>query len=270
MKITHFFILFLIVSFCLPAMAQKPLKITKFGIELGVDKDMIQGMSSQKMFSRTNSDVGNLIDAELGDEYTYNMICENPNVRATIVMEPAFFKNTEIQTSLNFIWGRLDAISYYEPNNWDGDYNHYHIDMSGSEVDLEASIVKRLDVKWMKLYGGAGFNVGYHFNNWLWVNGAYSEEIMERGDRSIREIFNPAGDNYHFSNYSDSFHYSERVGNGTSTRLFAQAGIGFVILKRVELGMNYRYGYGLRTYNKGDNDFTNLQSWGLNLKYVLK
>lgn len=265
-------LLSIIFVFCciVPSFSQKPLKVKKIGVELGVDRDMIKGMSGKTLLSRASTDIASYLpdDVSLNDEYQFSGVCENPNMRVTVVLEPTFFKNTEIQTAASVVWQRYDAVGYYNPDSWNGNYNYYDIETYGNEINLEAALVKSFGPKWIKFYGGAGANLGYHFGNELYVSGM-NVETPTTEDRTFAEILT-TDRNYEFYEDNGYYHYSEGMSNGTSTRVFAQAGVGIIFFKRVELGMTGRFGYGLRTYHGEKGNFTNLRSLGMTLKYVLK
>ena len=53
-------------------------------------------------------------------------------------------------------------------------------------------------------------------------------------------------------------------------RGFLQAGVGILFLKRLELGMEYRGGFGYKVLLFGTPKITRLQSFGLTAKWVLK
>ncbi len=249
--------------------AQKFFNVKKFGVEVGFDQDMVQGLSGTGILGKTSTEFQerySLVTEENGTKITG--VCENPNLRAVVVLEPIFWKNTELQVSGNFIWNRWDGVSYYSGNYEEG-YNYSNVDMYGSEVALEAVLVKKYSPKhWFHLYGGGGLNSGYHFGNTVYVSNYGEGDPNPQEERTFADVF--AGSEPQYApDYARDWGYEE-ISDGFSTRAFAVGGFGVTMFKRLELGVNIRYGLGLRTFNGADNDFTNLRSIGTTMKWTLK
>ncbi|MGB1217813.1 MAG: hypothetical protein ACPG5P_08040 [Saprospiraceae bacterium] len=269
-------VLFILALFLIGIMnMDAQVRIKKVGIELGIDQDMIQGLNGNGLLDKTNDDFRSRIsDSTLDNQFKYSGVCENPNIRLNVVLEPFFSPKVEIQTSLLVIWNRWDGMSYYNDNA--RDYSNVNVDLFGKEIGVEGALVRRLDVvKWLHLYGGGGVNTGVHFDNWLYATG-YSQTSGEGTDlgRDLGETLfgTDEPENYweQFEDVEEDYFEDERkVSNGISARAFAQAGFGISMWKKIEFGATYRFGYGIRTFNNAPNDMTNLRSFSMHLRYVL-
>jgi len=255
MKRTMLFVALFAFGFVFQADAQ--LKIKKVGISLGQDWDMLPGLSKDMLLSKTDGSMADALSPlfDLDDSYQYSGTCENPNIRASLVLEPQRWSNVELHTSGVFIFNRIDAI--YMSDSDDEGYSYADIEMRSNEIGLEGVLLKRVPVfGWdaLNLYGGVGTNAGYQFGNRLYAKASETEY----------DVVRPTGDRY-----TEEIHESS-IKNGISARVFGQAGIGVTFFGRVELGLEGRYGAGFRHYSGTDTDFSNLHSIALNLKYVLK
>jgi len=269
MKNVCFLSMLFIFCAIIPGISQNPLKVKKIGIDISFDMDMVQNLSANSMLAKASPAFNEAFAGmHTDDDEKFSGICENPNLKINVVLEPTFFKNTEIHTNLNLIWNRWDGVGYYTSKQNAND-EYYYLDMIGDEVNLEAVILKRTGAKWFHLYGGLGVNSGFHFNNKLYAYG-FQGNNPEQVDRTLTEMFNPANGTITHSEEGMMFDFEESLSNGTSTRIFVQGGMGVEFFKRVELGINARYGYGIRTFNKGSNDYVNLISGGISLKYIFK
>ncbi len=249
-----------LISFMGTFHADAQMKVKKFGIALGQDWDMLPGLSTETLLSKTNESFSEDITPyfDLSNGFQYSSACDNPNIRLTLVFQPEFCSNVELQTSGVFIFDRMDAVYLYD--NSDRGYRNLSVISHGNEIDLEGVLIKKvpvlgfLNLKFLNLYGGIGANAGYQFGNYLSVWGSDSEYSTGR-----------------WGNARESNHISENnnINDGISARVFAQAGFGITILRRVELGLEGRYGAGLRHYFATDTDFTNLHSIAFTAKYVL-
>jgi len=242
------------------AFAFAQMKVKKFGISLGQDWDMLPGLSTETLLAKTDGRLANDLSPffDIDNSYQYSSACDNPNVRLSLVFEPQRWSNVELHTSGVFIFNRMDAVYLYDYD--DSGYRHLDIVSHGNEIDVEGVLLKRVPVlgflnwKAINLYGGVGANVGYQFGNYLSVWGSDSEYDPGR--------WGNFEDTNYISGYND-------VNDGISARVFAQAGFGITILRRIEVGFEGRYGAGLRHYFATDTDFTNLHSVAFNMKYVL-
>jgi len=195
-------------AFAFTFQADAQMKVKKFGISLGQDWDM----------------------------------CENPNLRVSLVLEPQRWSNVELHTSGVFIFNRVDEVYMQDYDN--KGYSYADISMYSNEIGLEGVLLKKVPVfgwKALNLYGGIGTNAGYQFGNELYAQASQAQYEPDRTGS-----------------------------NGISARVFGQAGIGVTFFRRVELGLEGRYGAGFRHYFGTDTDFSNLHSVAVNLKYVLR
>lgn len=249
-----------LISFTCTFHADAQMKVKKFGIALGQDWDMLPGLSAESLLAKTNESLSDEITPlfDLSNGYQYSSACDNPNIRLSLVLEPQFCNNIELHTSGVFIFNRMDAVYLYD--NSDRGYRNLSIISHGNEIDLEGVLIKKVPVlgflnwKFMNLYGGIGANAGYQFGNYLSVWGSDGEYSTGRWG------------NARDSNYIGE---STNVNDGISARVFAQAGFGITIMRRIELGLEGRYGAGFRHYFATDTDFTNLHSVAFTMKYVL-
>lgn len=249
-----------LISFIGTFHADAQMKLKKFGIALGQDWDMLPGLSAESLLAKTNEGFSDEITPyfDLSNGYQYSSACDNPNVRLTLVFQPEFCSNVELHTSGVFIFNRMDAV--YLRDNSERGYQDLSIISHGNEIDLEGVLIKKvpvfgfLDLNFLNVYGGIGANAGYQFGNYLSVWGSDGEYTSGR--------WGNARESNHIGESSD-------VNDGISARVFAQAGFGITILRRVELGLEGRYGAGFRHYFSTDTDFTNLHSIAFTAKYVL-
>lgn len=243
-------------AFTFSFQADAQMKVKKIGVSLGQDWDMLPSLSKDMLLSKTDGRMTNSLSSsfDLDNSSQYSGVCENPNLRATLVLEPQRWSNVELHTSGVFIFNRIDAI-YLSDNDNEG-YNYADIEMRSNEIGLEGVLLKKVPVfGWnaLNLYGGVGTNLGYQFGNSLYARTSQTE-------------YNPIRPS---DRYTEEIHESS-INNGISARVFGQAGIGVTFFNRVELGLEGRYGAGFRHYAGTDTDFSNLRSIALNMKYVLK
>ena len=241
-------------------------KVKKIGISLGVERDMISSMDGQYLIS-----IGKNVSTTLADGTTLNDmdsgVCENPHLRVTIALEVPRLKNIELQLGFNAFFNRYDGAYYHDDRflnqgSYD-DYDYVSVDLLSHELGLEVAMVKRLNIaNFLNLYGGVGTNLGYSIGDELNINGNKLQSVDKNADRSHTDIFN--GTTYHDHNYhsfeaKDAFHQ----------RLFIQAGTGFVLFKRLELGIEYRGGFGYKGTFGGPAKGTRLHSVGATAKWIL-
>ncbi len=226
--------------------------IGSIGISLGQDQDRLSNLGSDYFLDMVKSDLNNdysNLNFEKGD--IHSMTCENPNVRLDLSLIPTFARNLELRLGINAISNRIDAISYDWSNqeNWDDLRNSSNISFTSysNEVAAEAAILKTLKVaNFLKFSAGLGSNVGTSFNNRLHVYGSepgvYTAESIDfRSEGDIR------GNNWGNNNYYEG---DIEMSNGLHHRAYAVGGVGLTFFKRLELGVEGRYGMGYR-YNPG-------------------
>lgn len=246
-------------AFACTFQADAQMKIKKFGISLGQDWDMLPGLSTDMLLRKTDKVTAENIQPFLNSAYSYQSsgFCENNNVRVSLVFEPQRWKNVELHTSGVFLYDRNDGLHFYDYN--DDRTSNLSFTLHGSEIDMETVLLKKvpvfgfLDKKFLNLYGGIGTNIGYQFGNYISLS-SYTSTRPDR-DRNNWE-----------TEYAHSY---DNINDGVSARVFAQAGLGLTLFRRVEIGFEARYGAGLRHYFMTDTDFTNLHSVAFSAKYVL-
>ena len=242
-------------------------KIKKIGISLGVETDMISNLDGNYLIN-----IGKNVSATLPDgtilNDMYGGVCENPHLRITLALEVPNLKNTELQVGLNAFFNRYDGAYYYGENFFNPELGHYEsdyisVDLFSHELGLEGALVKRLNIgNFLNLYGGVGTNLGYSIGDELNISGSNLQAVDKNIDRSNADIFTGTtyhDDNYHSFEAKDAFHQ----------RVFIQAGVGFVLFKRVELGIDYRSGLGYKATFNGPTKGTRLNSIGVNTKWIL-
>lgn len=243
-------------------------KVKGFGISLGYDQDMLHNMDHSYFLSTIRGNTSyNYSNLNFEKEHVWSMACENPNLRLNLTLLPPLMRNVELNVSLVGIIGRIDYVSYRAAGtNWgDPDYQSMSFDLSTDEIDLEASIVKRFPVgRTFNLYTGVGTNLGVSTRGDLSVEG--HNVLIE--DNDVIGLRNPEDSN----SLEHEEYFSEYYSTKTtfSQRVFVQAGFGFTILQRFELGMDYRRGLGYRAVGGAPTNGTHLQSVGLNLKWLLR
>ena len=254
------------VAFAFQADAQ--MQVKKFGISLGQDWDMLPGLSKETLLAKTDGSISDELAPffNLSNSSQYSSACDNPNVRLSLVLQPQRWSNVELHTSGVFIFNRIDAVHLYDSD--DDGYSHLSFSLYGNEIGTETVLLRKVPVlgfanlKFLNLYGGVGANMGYQFGNRI---SAYAHDVRyeQTSGQTPRGAFMDVVDR---SSYVYDY---GNIGDGISTRVFAQAGFGITFFRRVELGLEARYGAGLRHYFGTDTDFTNLHSVAFNMRYVL-
>lgn len=253
--------LLLLFSCCLlsfTTQAQTNWLVKSIDISLGVDEDRVNGLSNEYFTDMLRNENVAYIGPEFDGQNAYSMICENPYVRVMATLAPLGSKNTEIRVGLNGIFNRLDGVSYHS------DEGYASFSTIGDEIAIESAFIKTTGIWGLRFYGGVGMNTGFAFNNRYYGWG--SENIIV-DNVSLR------GDNQPISSVmqvSDPYYNEVELRNGMSQRLFLQGGVGFRFFKRVEVGLEGRYGYGYRWIVGAGKKAIRLQSVALNARYYLR
>ena len=208
---------------------------------------------------------GDFADLDFSQSDAYSSICENPHIRLSLVLEPSTMRNTELHTSIVGIFNRTDAISYYDNGSYYNSGRYLSFTSYGHEVAFETSLLKSANLfKTFYLYGGLGTNLGYTFGNELHINGSDTRTVRDIGlaeaEAFVSEL--SSDENYHYNFYDQS--------DGISQRAFAQVGASIVFFRRLEIGLEGRFGLGYRAHFNGPMARTNLRSLGATAKWVLK
>ena len=238
-------------------------KIKKFGLSMGEDMDMLRNMDQNFFLDMI---AGDGIPAYSG--YTtsykdvYSSICENPHLRAELVLEPSRWKNTEVRMGLLGIFDRIDAMTFMKDAEDGSSTNYVNFSAVGHEVGLELSLLKYAELmNAFRFYGGVGSHLAYSFGNTLSISQSSYQTV---DDLSFWESeFIPE------DGYEDTFEYYD-LKNGIHQRLFLQGGVSVTVFKRVEWGLMYRMGLGYRQPMGTSMRFTTLQSASMMLNYVLR
>ncbi|MCI4648236.1 hypothetical protein [Phaeodactylibacter sp.] len=243
--------------------------VKKIGLSFGQDRDMLQGMTTEYFMQGVRDKLAyNFSEMPLEPQYVQSMNCENPHLRLSLTLLPPKLRNTELRLSLLGVFNRIDAVQLASPglNPGDPGYQAANFSLSSNEIGLEAELMKRFPIgKRFNLYLGAGTNLGYTSGNSLCVV-AQNLEVM--GDNSVGfrdDVTNeaPIGN---LDNFSSCLNY----GSGFSQRIYGIAGFSFLIAQRLELGFNYRHGWGYRAIKGSEIKGTQLRSSGLSLSWVMR
>ena len=263
------FLLFSISIFSQGTLISPNWQIKRIGVSFVFDQDMLKGMYHTYFLStiRGNTDY-NYSNLNLTEEYIGSMACENPHIRLNMTLLPPAMKNTELNLALVGIFNRIDYVSYSTPGaRWgDPDYQSMTFDAITNEIDLEATMVKRLPIgRAINFYAGAGTNLGVSFGGNLSVHG---NNITMENDNVIglRNDVDPSEDYFDMEYFSE--YYDTK--SAFSQRVFGQIGLGFTILRRFELNLDYRHGLGYRAIAGAPIKATELRSVGVGMRWVLR
>ena len=225
----------------------------------GQDQDMLHAMDHEYFLQTTKSATEYDYTAlELGKSYIYSMLCENPHLRLGINLQHKVIPQLELSMNMVGIFNRIDEVVYGSPGlDWgDEGFQQLRLSQYTNEVALEPTTSYRLQKGTFSLIGGLGGNVGYVFGGSLNIAGSNLDVTDKKV--TFRDEIEP-------SDFNEGQYVSEyrSTRNGFSTRIFASLGGSFTVLKRVEVGANYRYGFGKRFINGADAINTELHSFGL-------
>jgi len=242
-------------------------KLKKIGITFGIEEDMINGLDYNYLVATAKGNPGaELAGMDFSQDYFSGGVCENPHIRITAALEVPGMRNTELNVALLGIFNRLDG-SFYESNGqMENEFEYVGVSSIGNEIALESSLVKRKTFKkFLNVYGGGGINLGYNFGGNLFANGMRQNTVDQNTSRPLGDIVNgefPTDENY--------FNESYQLKDGISNRAFLQAGVGFVLFRRFEIGLDFRYGIGYRATFDAPTKRTNLNSLAISTRWVFK
>lgn len=243
-------------------------QLKSWGLSMGVEQDKIMNFGGNS-FVRMSGYEELFTDRGLDPNQlsVYSGLCENPHMRFQAIFQPALAPNIEFHTALVAMINRVDGISYYSDQYLTDYYDYFTLDSWGSEVAGELAIIRRISAGPFSLYGGFGTNLGYHFANEMNIYGSqtYTSDVLSFSETGVAR-FDFVAEN----GESEHFHDSRSISSGISQRLFAQGGASITFLKRVELGLEGRYGYGYRLHFDGKAVGTNLQSFSIFGRWNLK
>jgi len=243
-------------------------EIKKVDFSFGYETDYINGMDAQFF-------LGQMADVQQArlDEFDFvplditTMSCENPSLNLGVTLEHPRLKNVEWRNAFSYKPNRVDAITYWNRSSYDG--NYININSTHAEYALESALVYRLPVfAGLNLYGGIGTNLGLTSNNHTCVFTSLDLTADDISFRNVNEISNqvPAGIYGSGDGYSDCFN----TGTQLNQRIFLQTGFGLVFLRRIEIGLDVKYGYGYRADFGNSINGTNIVSTNVNIRYLLK
>lgn len=244
-------------------------KLKRIGVFLGQDQDMLSTMNHGYFLSSLRNEPGfDFSNINATEAHTYSMLCENPHLRLNMVFQNQKHPNLELGASVVGIFDRIDEIHYATPNTaWgDPDRQQLRFTQYGNEIALESTLGYRLQAGPFALTGIVGANGGYHFGNYLDIQG----QNITICDNTIGFRDNSDGVASEPCETIEHLYESGTQRNGFSVRAFAELNASFVILRRVEIGGMFRRGLGVRTINGGKATGTNLHSGGLYMRWTLR
>lgn len=243
-------------------------KVKKIDFSLGYETDYINSMD-YGFFVHQMDYLQQAKLAELNFENSdfYSGVCENPSINVGLTLVHPALPSLEWRNAFAVKPNRVDAISYYNRSDYDGAY----INLTGShaEFTLESAAIFKLSIlKLLNLYGGVGTNLGITNNNTTCVFTSFDLTADDISFRNTNEVIDnvPAGTYGSGDGYSDCF----QTGSQLNQRAFLQVGAGLVFFKRVEIGLDIKYGVGYRADFGHSIDGTQLVATNLNLRYILK
>lgn len=232
---------------------------------MGVEQDMLNSISHEYLLSTARGNPALALEDRTLDFYTGT--CENPHLRFDLVLSPYTMRNTEVHLSAIGIFNRVDGASYYSYGEDPADYEYQSFYSYGHELGIETALVKAWHLGPLRLYGGAGGNLGYSFGNEVNI---YTSQTESVNDISIRsEGYTTAMDNLEEWRTTEVSEYHDGK-NGFHERIFLKAGLGISFFKRIELGVDVRKGLGLRQFVGAPLKGSDYTSIALTAKYLLR
>ena len=244
-------------------------KIKKFNVSFGFDTDMIKNLEYEYMLKTgVGVDESKYAGLDFAPEDMYGGVCENPNIRLGVTMGVPGLRNVDLNLGAMAVFNRYDGVYYNTTNSFEdylnSDYNYLSITSMNDEIALEASIDKSVNfLRFFNLYGGLGTNIGYSYRGELQINGNIDERSVDPNlARENSDIV--MGNTFHDYEY-ETFDLKD----GLHQRVFGHLGVSGVILKRLEIGLDYRHGVGYRKVFDGPTKTTRLNSIGLSFNWLL-
>ncbi|MEL6699261.1 MAG: hypothetical protein AAFP89_23655 [Bacteroidota bacterium] len=252
----------------------KTWNVKSVGVSFGVEQDRVNGFSGETLLRMVGQeDLLETKNINLENASKYSGVCENPHFHLQAIVAPGKWQNTEIHTSIMGIFGRVDAITYYSdnefPNSWD---NYMTLNTWSNEVGASLALIQRKRFGPASLYGGVGTNLGFSFANDLSI---FTSETVTATDLSFASTsFNsfPEGEEFEYEQSYEELSFVNDyfpLSGGISQRVYLQAGASLTFFKRVELGVEGRYGKGYRKHFEGDWISTTNNAWGLFARWNL-
>lgn len=255
-------------------------KVTKFDFSVGQESDQVNGLDYNyfvdKVVSRTThcpvasmplnpeEQQAQLNSLNFGNSSAVSSSSRNSTINIGMTFQSEKFSFLEWRNAIA-IKPRKEEVSYLNNSTYRGDYTN--IESSHTELAVESALLFRLPVtSFFNLYLGAGTNLGItHFD----------ETCVSTSSFSSNDTYRFGADNqlnvpYDQSTFGADFSECYVTDALFIQRAFAQAGAGFVIFDRVELGFDIRYGAGLRTDFMTPLNTTKLVATNFNLSYILR
>lgn len=252
----------------------KSFQLKKFGLLIGKDQDMPHGLSHNYLLNTArlggDIDISSLTENK---EYNYSMICENPHIRVELEWLLPNLKNTALVTGVYSISGRIDVATYDKlESNAKGEYipRSLSIKSMGNEVGIETSIFRYLPLsRSFRIIVGGGTNLGYSYDGTVTIQ-ATNIDVLKDDELSFRAIPSDretVSQEDHFSEFYEE-HFDQK--NGIHQRLVGQIGGGLMLFNRFELQFILRRGVGYRYLSNVPLKLTELRSFSLGAKWVIK
>lgn len=265
MKKLIVFSLSLSIAFCASAQSNLRIlgmKVTKFGTSYGFDQDMLDGLGQEYLLKTARGDAsGDFSNLNFEDSDLMAMACENPNVRFDMTLQPNFIKNTDLRISLAGMFNRIEDVHYQNGAS------SLNISSINNEIGFETSLVKNANLgNFLHFYGGFGTNAGVSFMGQMWVD-QYNENTIATQEEPV-VIDDPVLPQINVIERDNSREYDLK--SGFHNRFFVEGGVGLRFFKRMELGVEGKYGLGYRVVAGAPLRHTKTLSLGIYTRWVLK
>ncbi len=245
-------------------------KLRSFGVSFGTDLDMIRGLDYAYLVQTGKGNSSNVYNnVSFENQQYYAAVCENPILRITAALDVPGLKNTELDFALNTVFNRFDGVYYHAENSQivqeNGGFQYLSVNTVTNEVGLESTITRRVSLfNFLNFYGGVGTNIGYSFDGEMQFSGhEYRQSVDQNVDRSIKDITTG-------TIYSDAIYGTYDAKDAFHQRLIYKLGFGILFCKRLELGINYRGGWGYRAVFGAPTKETRLESLAVSARWMLK
>lgn len=261
----------LVLAFASASFSQSPMHIGKFKVKkldfsFGFESDYINGLDYDFFLNqmpdqhRENLDQLNFAPTEL-----YSGVCENPSINVGITLELPNRPNIEWRNAFAYKGNRVDAVSYY--NNTDYSGNYLSATSTHDEYTLESALVLRgTVVNTFNFYAGLGTNLGMTSPNKTCIFTDLDITADDFNFSNIDEMSRTIESNSEFGEYHACFD----TGVQLNQRVFGLLGFGIQLFRRVEVGVDLKYGYGYRADLGSSIDGTNIVGTNFNVRYILK
>jgi len=239
-------------------------KVKKLDFSQGYETDYINGLD-YTFFTAQMPEAQQAVLSELNfrPQDFHSGICENPSLNFGITLEYEKLKNFEWRNAFAIKKDRVDAVTYYNNSRFDGDF--LNIYSTHNEYTLESALVYKLPLgSFMNIYTGVGTNLGLTSNNQTCIFTSFDITASDISFSNVDEV--PAGQFGSGDGYEDCY----STGTQLNQRVFGQIGFGFIIFKRLEIGMDIKYGYGYRADFGSSIDGTQIVANNINFRYILK